>query len=91
MEAALSALVPKHDWRAWFGRQSSRLAAGYGRRKTELALYDLKSDIGEKHNVAAEHPKVVERLIKLADKMREDIGDSRKRMKGKNRRPPGRM
>ncbi|MHC4572250.1 MAG: hypothetical protein ACYS0C_09290 [Planctomycetota bacterium] len=54
-------------------------------------MYDLKSDIGEKHNVAAEHPKVVERLIKLADKMREDIGDSRKRMKGKNRRPPGRM
>jgi arylsulfatase A-like enzyme len=81
-----------HSFRSMIGEPGSGgKAAGYGRRKTELALYDLKSDIGEKHNVAAEHPKVVERLIKLADKMREDIGDSRKRMKGKNRRPPGRM
>jgi arylsulfatase len=29
-------------------------------------LYNLKSDIGEKHNVAAEHPEVVARLAKYA-------------------------
>ena len=42
---------------------------------TELALYDLESDIGERVNVAAEHPEVVERLRALADEARAELGD----------------
>ena len=42
---------------------------------TELALYDLDSDIGEQNNVAAQHPDVVERLTALADKARAELGD----------------
>ena len=30
------------------------------------SLYDLETDVGEKHDVAAEHPDVVKRLTKLA-------------------------
>jgi arylsulfatase A len=30
------------------------------------SLYDLQSDLGEKHDVAAEHPEMVKRLTKLA-------------------------
>ena len=33
-----------------------------------IQLYDLGSDIGEKVNVQAEHPDVVERLTKLLEK-----------------------
>jgi arylsulfatase A len=55
------------------------------------ALFDLENDIGEQHDVSAQHPDVVERLLVLADKMREDLGDSAKKMTGKNRRPPGRL
>ena len=42
---------------------------------TELALYNLESDIGETTNVAADHPDVVERLTALADAGREELGD----------------
>ncbi|GAH62112.1 unnamed protein product, partial [marine sediment metagenome] len=45
----------------------------------------------EQHDVSAKHPKVVKRLLDLAGKMREDLGDSTKKMTGRNRRPPGRI
>ena len=44
--------------------------------KTGLALYDLQTDPGEKTDVSAQHPDVVERLKKLADKERSELGDS---------------
>jgi len=52
-----------------------------------LQLYDLKADIGEKNNVAAEHSDVVERLLTLAEKAREDLGDVNR--KGRGQRPAG--
>ncbi len=42
---------------------------------TELALYNLESDIGETTNVAADNPDIVERLTALADAGREELGD----------------
>jgi hypothetical protein len=30
------------------------------------SLYDLETDVGEKHDVAADYPEVVKRLTKLA-------------------------
>jgi arylsulfatase A-like enzyme len=41
----------------------------------EPQLYDLKADIGETNDVAAQHRKVVERLLDLAEMARDDIGD----------------
>ncbi len=52
-------------------------------------LYDLENDIAESTNVADENPDVVQRLIKIMDKCREDIGDSRTGVTGKNIRPCG--
>jgi len=52
-----------------------------------LQLYDLEADIGEKNNVADQHPEVVKRLLVLAEKAREDLGDVGR--KGKNQRPAG--
>jgi arylsulfatase A-like enzyme len=62
---------------------------GKGRRKQiELSLFDLESDVGETTNVAAGHPKVVERLKRFADQMRKDLGDGNDT--GAGRRPIGR-
>jgi arylsulfatase A-like enzyme len=41
----------------------------------EPFLVDLEADPGETSSVAAAHPEVVERLLKLAEEAREDIGD----------------
>jgi len=55
------------------------------------ALYNLDQDIGEQHDVTAGHPAVVERLSALAEKMREELGDSVKAVEGKSVRPAGRV
>lgn len=55
-----------------------------------LELYDLENDIGETHNVAEQHPEIVTRLRVLADKAREELGDTLTQRKGKHVRPPGR-
>ena len=38
-------------------------------------LVDLDNDIGETTDVADQHPDVVEKLLALAESMREDLGD----------------
>jgi len=48
---------------------------GAGTPDTPLRLYDLEADIGEENDVADRHPEVVERLLALAQKAREDLGD----------------
>lgn len=41
----------------------------------EAQLYDLEADVSEEHDVAAEHPEVVERLMGLVEKARAELGD----------------
>jgi arylsulfatase A len=50
-------------------------------------LYDLEADIGETTNLAETHPDVVTRLLALAEKAREDMGDVVR--PGSNQRPAG--
>jgi arylsulfatase A len=38
-------------------------------------LYDVRNDLGEMREVSAAYPEVVERLMDLAEKAREDLGD----------------
>jgi arylsulfatase A len=64
---------------------------GYTQQKTGLALYNLANDIGEKNNVAEQHPEIVERLTKLAEEAREDLGDAHTNRTGKGRRPAGKL
>ncbi len=65
--------------------------APYVDRTTPLSLFNLETDIGEQHDVAAEHPEVVAQLEKLGEAAREDLGDSLTGRKGKNVRPAGRL
>jgi arylsulfatase A-like enzyme len=52
-----------------------------------LGLYDLDNDIGEKNNVADQHPNVVKRLLGLAREARLELGDVKRQ--GRGRRPGG--
>ena len=54
-----------------------------------VALFDLEADVSETNNVADQHPEVVGRLQVLAEKCREDLGDSATGREGKNVRRPG--
>jgi arylsulfatase A len=63
--------------------------ARYEQGKTGLVLFDLEKDIGEKTNVADQHPDVVERLKKLADRARQDLGDGVTKQQGSGVREPG--
>ncbi|APQ17718.1 arylsulfatase [Maribacter hydrothermalis] len=56
---------------------------------TEIELYNLESDPSETNNVAANYPKVVEKIQILADNMRTRLGDSLKDMEGLETRLPG--
>ncbi len=55
------------------------------------ALYDLAADVSETTDVIGKHPEVAARLRALAERMREDLGDSATNQKGKNRRSVGRV
>lgn len=52
-------------------------------------LYDLRRDPGERYNVIGQYPERVSKLMKIADEMREELGDNLTRQKGKARREPG--
>ncbi len=82
-----------HAFRTLAGRPGGRdgKPASYEEARTGLALFDLEKDPGETTDVAAGHPDVVERLKKLADRAREELGDSATKQVGKGVRPPGRL
>jgi arylsulfatase len=57
----------------------------------EPELYELATDIGERQNVAANHPDVVGRLLAVAEDARIELGDSLSKRAGRGVRPPGRV
>lgn len=61
----------------------------YNFAETGLELYDLERDVSETLDVAAQNPDVVKELQALAEKARDDLGDSLTERKGKNVRPAG--
>jgi arylsulfatase A-like enzyme len=65
-----------------------------GRQRTvdvPLALYDLVADVGETTDVSAARPHVVARLQALAERARDDLGDSLTNRTGRGVREPGRV
>jgi arylsulfatase len=62
----------------------------YNFAQTGLELYDLERDVSETLDIAAQHPDIVKELQALAEKAREDLGDSLTGRTGKNVRVGGR-
>jgi len=59
--------------------------------KIGLALFDLEADMGESTDLAPQYPNVVERLSRLADEARSDLGDELTGMRGTGLREPSRI
>lgn len=53
------------------------------------SLYNLETDINEKYNCIKKYPEIADRLKKLAENARKDLGDKRHGMQGKNKRTSG--
>jgi arylsulfatase A-like enzyme len=63
----------------------------YAKREIGVALFDLETDVGETKDLAEQHSEVVTRLQAIAEKCREDLGDSATGQQGTNTREPGRL
>jgi arylsulfatase A-like enzyme len=61
------------------------------KKTVATALYNLKDDIRERNDVSAQHPDIVKRLTKAAQKMRAELGDAALNIKGTGVRPPGQL
>jgi arylsulfatase len=80
-----------HGYRSYEGVEPGKggLPGPYAHGETGLELYDLENDIGEKHDVSAKYPDMVERLTALGERARKELGD--KDLVGDEVRPPGRL
>ena len=58
---------------------------------TGLELYNLTDDVAEQHNVTIEYPEIVNRLTKLANLKRRQLGDALTNQPGSELREPGRV
>ena len=78
--------VRQGKWKLHLPREKEPVGAAPFSRNTPIApedrvgfmepfLVDLDRDLGETTNLAAEYPRVVERLLGLAESMRQDLGD----------------
>lgn len=84
-------LVFPHQYRSMNGKPGGKDGKPnpYQQNQAKYALYDLRADIGETKNVAAEHPEVVAKLEKYAAEMRIDLGDRLTKIKPTGARPIG--
>lgn len=83
-----------HDYRTMEGRAPGRdgIPGQYDYdAHTGLALYDLEEDMAETTDLSQQHPEVVQRLTRMADAMRADLGDRATGVTGTGRREPGRV
>lgn len=79
--------VRSGKWKLFVAMDAKKRNWGKPEGKTELKLFDLVADIHEDNNVAGANPEVVERLLALAEKAREDLGDVNR--PGQGQRPAG--
>lgn len=83
-------LVFPHSWNSYEGNVPGRdgqPGKQQVRELKEMELYDLRRDPGERYNVISQHPDEVEKLMKIADEYREDLGDNLQKKEGTGRRP----
>lgn len=78
-------LALPHQYRSLKGEPGNDGIPGpYQQLKTKIALYDLKTDVGQRNDVSAEHPDVTARLKNMADTFDKNLRANR-RERGKAR------
>ena len=80
-----------HGYRTLNGRPGGTegIPAKYDQQKIDVALFDLKNDVGESTNVANDHPAIVAKLSEALNQGRADLGDRLTGTKGSGIRPAG--
>jgi arylsulfatase A len=80
-----------HQYRSLDGRPGGTggIPVGYSQNRIGTSLFDMHVDQGESTDVSALFPDVVGDMQLLADAMRNDLGDGKKR--GKGSRQPGQL
>ena len=74
------------DWKLYLPLER-KLGMSKQRDPAKVELFDVRHDVGETHEVSAEHPEVVSRLTALAENARAELGDMNHT--GKGQRPAG--
>ena len=79
-------------WKLHLANRAKQINLQGKSQPSPARLYDLESDIAETTNLAEAHPEIVARLVALADKARQTIGDgkqlgSRQRIVGRVENP----
>jgi arylsulfatase A-like enzyme len=74
-------------WKLFVAMDSKKKNWGKPEGETPLKLFNLAKDIHEDENVADANPEIVRRLLALAEKAREELGDIGR--PGKGQRPAG--
>lgn len=67
--------VRSGDWKLFVPMESKKKNWGKPEGQTELKLFNLIHDVHEDSNLADKKPEVVKRLLVLAERAREDLGD----------------
>ena len=84
-------LVLPHTYRTLAGRPGGKggIPAKYENEKNPVPkLYELRADLAETNEVAAQHPEEVARLLAFAEKCRDELGDSLTGKTGRGTRQP---
>lgn len=79
--------VRSGPWKLYLPLAAKRGNLTAKRAPSVLKLYNVRDDVSEAHEASASHADVVERLLKLAEAARADIGDEGKI--GNGQRPAG--
>lgn len=74
-------------WKLYLPLEGKYVSLGRKQAPAKLELYDVRNDVGETHEVSAQHPQEVQRLLAMAQRAREEIGDVER--PGRGQRPAG--
>jgi arylsulfatase A len=81
--------VRTEPWKLYLPLAQKRTNLRDATAASKAALYDVVADPGEKDELSAQHPQVVERLLALAEVARRELGDVGR--PGSGQRPCGRV
>jgi arylsulfatase A-like enzyme len=81
--------VRSGTWKLYLPLAQKLIANNRKTGPSKLELYDVRNDVAEQHEVAAEHSPVIQRLLALAEIARGELGDVG--LVGRAQRPAGRV